>query len=78
MSNQTFQTSHGIVTVTPRHFNYLYGDFAIELTLSPPDLSGWSVAVALPESMAEKINQEFVQRWANDAIGKLVVDASTS
>ena len=72
MSNQTFQTDHGVVTVKPRHFNWLINAFVIELKLTPPNLWGWGVTATLPEEMEDKVTQEFANAWAGEAIGKLV------
>lgn len=72
MSNQTFQTAHGVVTLKPRHFNWLVNEFAIELKLTPPSLWGWGVTATFPEEMESKVTQEFAEAWASEAIGKLV------
>ena len=72
MSNQTFQTSHGVVTLKPLHFNWLVNAFVVELKLAPPNLWGWGVTVTLPDEMEDKVAQEFAEQWATEAIGKLV------
>jgi len=68
----SYETAYGIVTVKPRHYNWLVNAFVIELKLTPPNLWGWGVTATLPEEMENKITPEFAKQWASEAIGKLV------
>ncbi|WP_281222101.1 hypothetical protein [Photobacterium sanguinicancri] len=73
MSYQIYQTPHGVVTVKPRHYNYLMDSFVIELKLTPANLWGWGVTATLPEEMEGEVTQEVAIKWAEDAMSKLVV-----
>ncbi|WEM43498.1 hypothetical protein PTW35_06820 [Photobacterium sp. DA100] len=70
--SQTFQTDHGVVTVKPRHYNFLMNAFVVELKLTPPSLWGWGVTATFPEEVEGKVDQAFANKWATEAIGKLV------
>ena len=67
-----FETCHGTVTIKPRNFNWSVNAFVIELKLTPPNMSGWAVTATLPEEMEGKVTQALAERWAGDAINKLM------
>jgi hypothetical protein len=75
MKNFTFQTTNGVVTLKPSHFNWRVNAYVVELKLTPPNLWGWGVTATLPEDMEDKVTQEFAEAWASDAIEKLAVPA---
>ncbi|WP_281223086.1 hypothetical protein [Photobacterium sanguinicancri] len=72
MISQTFQTTHGEVTLTSRHYNSLVNSFVVELKLTPPALWGWGITATFPDELEDKLTPDFIEVWASEAIGKLV------